>query len=134
MAPADTALVPDSGPTVASRTCMVVGKILQRCAQEMKRRLRGQHARRLPAAPRPPRGHASSYEKPAGRRSWDETHYRGEAYAAYAWGCDVVELEVDPVTFEVRPLRLTAVQEIGKAIHPMLARGQIEGGSVQGLG
>ncbi len=132
VAPADTALVPDSGPTVASRTCMVVGKILQRCAQEMKRKLRGQ----TPAAYLRRHGPlvvTKRYEKPA-NVSWDETSYRGEAYAAYAWGCDVVELEVDPVTFEVRPLRLTAVQEIGKAIHPILARGQIEGGSVQGLG
>ncbi|HEV2130585.1 MAG TPA: xanthine dehydrogenase family protein molybdopterin-binding subunit, partial [Longimicrobiaceae bacterium] len=32
----DTGVVPDSGPTVASRTCMVVGGILQRCAQEMR--------------------------------------------------------------------------------------------------
>src|SRR5207248_2144918 len=39
VAPVDTALVPDSGPTVASRTCMIVGKILQRCAQEMRRKL-----------------------------------------------------------------------------------------------
>jgi CO/xanthine dehydrogenase Mo-binding subunit len=37
----DTQLVPDSGPTVASRTCMVVGKILQRCAEEMKEKLAG---------------------------------------------------------------------------------------------
>jgi CO/xanthine dehydrogenase Mo-binding subunit len=132
VAPVDTSLVPDSGPTVASRTCMVVGKILQRCAQEMKRRLRG----RTPAAYLKRHGPLlvrKRYENPAGA-SWDEQTYRGEAYAAYAWGCDVVELEVDPVSFEVRPLRLTAVQEIGRAIHPILARGQIEGGSAQGLG
>ncbi len=36
---ADTGEVPDSGPTVASRTCMVVGRILQRCAEEMRERL-----------------------------------------------------------------------------------------------
>src|SRR5204863_7426860 len=36
---ADTGEVPDSGPTVASRTCMVVGRILQRCAEEMRTRL-----------------------------------------------------------------------------------------------
>src|SRR4051812_34901112 len=36
---ADTGEVPDSGPTVASRTCMVVGRILQRCAEEMRARL-----------------------------------------------------------------------------------------------
>ena len=35
----DTALVPDSGPTVASRTCMVVGRILQRCAEDLKSQL-----------------------------------------------------------------------------------------------
>src|SRR5437899_5858299 len=35
----DTARVPDSGPTVASRTCMVVGKILERCAAEIRREL-----------------------------------------------------------------------------------------------
>jgi CO/xanthine dehydrogenase Mo-binding subunit len=41
---------------------------------------------------------------------------------------------VDPDTFEVRPLRLTAVQEFGRPIHPALAQGQIEGGTAQGLG
>jgi CO/xanthine dehydrogenase Mo-binding subunit len=132
VAPADTALVPDSGPTVASRTCMVVGKILQRCAEEMKRRL----GKLSPAAYLRRHGPlviTRAYEKP-GEISWDEENYRGDAYGAYAWGCDVVELEVDPVTSEVRPLRLLAVQEIGKAIHPILAKGQIEGGSAQGLG
>jgi CO/xanthine dehydrogenase Mo-binding subunit len=46
----------------------------------------------------------------------------------------VAEVEVDPVTFEVRPLRLTAVVDVGKAIHPALAIGQIEGGTAQALG
>jgi CO/xanthine dehydrogenase Mo-binding subunit len=132
VAPVDTALVPDSGPTVASRTCMIVGKILQGCAVEMKRRLRGltprQYLRR-----HGPLVITRSYEKPA-EIQWDEEHYRGDAYGAFAWACNVVELEVDPVTREVRPLRLTAVAEIGKAIHPVLAAGQIEGGSAQGLG
>ena len=38
------------------------------------------------------------------------------------WGCNVVELELDPVTFEVRPIKLTSVQEIGKALHPRVGR------------
>ena len=38
------------------------------------------------------------------------------------------------MTFEVTPLNVTAVAEIGKAIHPMMAIGQIEGGTAQGLG
>ena len=46
----------------------------------------------------------------------------------------MAELELDPDTYEVRPVRLTAVQEFGRPIHPALARGQIEGGTAQGLG
>jgi CO/xanthine dehydrogenase Mo-binding subunit len=65
---------------------------------------------------------------------WDDDTYSGDAYATFAWGCNVAEVEVDRDTYEVRPTRLTAVLEIGKAIHPALARGQIEGGSAQGLG
>jgi CO/xanthine dehydrogenase Mo-binding subunit len=65
---------------------------------------------------------------------WDDDTYSGDAYATYAWGCDVAEVEVDRDTYEVRPIRVTAVQEIGKAIHPALAKGQIEGGTAQGIG
>jgi CO/xanthine dehydrogenase Mo-binding subunit len=76
---------------------------------------------------------AKEYEKPEAI-VWDDDAYRGDAYATYAWACDVAEVEMDPDTFEVRPTRITAVQEIGKAIHPALTRGQIEGGTAQGLG
>jgi CO/xanthine dehydrogenase Mo-binding subunit len=129
---ADTNEVPDSGPTVASRTCMVVGRLLQRCAGEMRERLGGLS----------PRDYwhrhggfvvTKQYEKPP-EIVWDEDAYRGDAYGSYGWACDVVELEVDRQTWEVRPLKLTTVHEIGKAIHPMLAIGQIEGGTAQGLG
>jgi CO/xanthine dehydrogenase Mo-binding subunit len=128
----DTSRVADSGPTVASRTCMVVGKILEECALEMRERLGGMS----PAAYHAAHGTFSverTYEPP-GWIQWDDHTYRGDAYATYAWGCDVAELEVDPDTYEVRPLKVTAVQEFGRPIHPALARGQIEGGTVQGLG
>jgi len=46
----------------------------------------------------------------------------------------VAEVELDPDTWEIRPVRVTVVNEIGKAIHPALARGQVEGGTAQGLG
>ena len=46
----------------------------------------------------------------------------------------MAEVEIDQVTLEARVLKLTAVQEFGRPIHPALARGQIEGGSAQGLG
>jgi CO/xanthine dehydrogenase Mo-binding subunit len=128
----DTSLVPDSGPTVASRTCMVVGRILQRAAEEIRARLGDltpaeYYARHGPLAV------TQQYEQPEWIQ-WDEINYRGDAYAAYGWGCDVAEVELDPDTWKVRPLRLTVINEIGKAIHPALARGQVEGGTVQGLG
>jgi CO/xanthine dehydrogenase Mo-binding subunit len=129
---ADTAQVPDSGPTVASRTCMVVGKILQECAREMRRRL-GRMSPRAYLEKHGPLLITKEYQKPA-EMQWSDETYRGDAYGAYGWGCDVAEVERDPVTFAVRPVRITAVQEIGKAIHPVLAAGQIEGGTAQGIG
>jgi CO/xanthine dehydrogenase Mo-binding subunit len=129
---ADTGVVPDSGPTVASRTCMVVGRILQRCAEQMRTRL-GRLSPRAYLRKHGPLVVTREYERPAGM-SWDDTSYRGDAYGSYGWACDVVELEVDRDTWEVKPMAFTTVHEIGKAIHPMLATGQIEGGSAQGLG
>ena len=73
------------------------------------------------------------YEKPA-ELEWSDETYRGDAYGAYGWGCNVAEVERDPDTWAIRPVRLTAVCEIGKAIHPVLAAGQVEGGTAQGIG
>jgi CO/xanthine dehydrogenase Mo-binding subunit len=129
---ADTGEVPDSGPTVASRTCMVVGRILQRCAEDMRTRL-GTLTPREYLKKHGPLVITKEYERP-GSMSWDDTSYQGDAYGSYGWGCDVVELEVDRDTWEVRPIAFTTVHEIGKAIHPMFCVGQIEGGSAQGLG
>jgi CO/xanthine dehydrogenase Mo-binding subunit len=129
---ADTGVVPDSGPTVASRTCMIVGRILQRCAEEMRARL-GRMTPKEYLRSHGPLVITREYERPT-EMAWDDTSYRGDAYGTYGWACDVVELEVDRDTCEARPLVFTTVHEIGKAIHPMLAVGQIEGGSAQGLG
>jgi CO/xanthine dehydrogenase Mo-binding subunit len=128
----DTARVPDSGPTVASRTCMVVGSLLHACALELKQRLAGLS----PAVYLKRHGPllvTKQYEPPAGV-AWDDIAYRGDAYATYGWGCHVAEVELDPVTYEVRPTRVTAVVEIGRAVNPLLAAGQVEGATVQGLG
>ncbi|MBE3072147.1 MAG: molybdopterin-dependent oxidoreductase, partial [Acidobacteria bacterium] len=128
----DTARVPDSGPTVASRTVMVVGGLLQRCARELKRKLDGMTPRDYLRA-RGPIVVTTQYKPPPGI-NFDEETYRGDAYGTYAWACDVAEVEFDPVTYEIRPVRMTAVQEFGRPINPMLAAGQIEGGTAQGVG
>ncbi len=128
----DTSRVADSGPTVASRTCMVVGKILEECAIEMKEKLGD-----LSPAQYYRKNGAMTVERvydPPSWIQWDDALYRGDAYATYGWGCDIVELELDRDTYEVKPIKLTAVQEFGRPIHPALARGQIEGGTAQGLG
>jgi len=129
---ADTGEVPDSGPTVASRTCMIVGRILQRAAGEMRKAL-GRSTPREYFRKHGPLVITSQYERPADM-IWDDVLYRGDAYGSFGWACDVVELEVDRATWEVRPVKFTTVHEIGKVIHPTLATGQIAGGSAQGLG
>jgi len=109
-----------------------VGGLLERCAQKLREKLDGAspaefHARngRLEVV--------EQYAAPPGRK-WNDETYRGDAYATFAWGCDVAEVELDPVTHEVRVQKFTAVQEFGRPIHPALAQGQIEGGTAQGLG
>ena len=128
----DTDHVPNSGPTVASRTCMVVGGILQRCANELRERLDGSDPGEHYRVHGPLRIE-HEYEPPPGLH-FDEINYVGDAYGTYAWACDVAEVELDADTWEVRPVHFTAVQEIGRAINPVVALGQIEGGTAQGLG
>ena len=53
----------------------------------------------------------------------------GNAFAHH-----IVDVEVDPDTGKVEILRYTAVQDVGKAIHPSYVEGQIQGGAVQGIG
>ena len=128
----DTSAVPDSGPTVASRTCMVVGGLLHKCAIEMKQKL-GELSPAEYFKQHGPLMITQQYEPPPGL-VWDDATYKGDAYGAFAWACDVAEVEIDMTTYEVRPLHITVVHEIGKAIHPVLLAGQIEGGTAQGIG
>ena len=144
----DTANVPDSGPTVASRTVAVVGRIVADAAKQCGEALAAhagidratpwdetrfrETAKKWIAAGKDPR-FIAKFSNPA-KQEWDEKRYRGDAYGAYAWAAIVAEVEVDLLTFEVRLLDVTSAQEIGKAIHPMLAEGQIEGGTTQALG
>jgi len=128
----DTASVPDSGPTVASRTCMVVGGLLKACAEELVVKLDGLAPSTYLRRHGPLRV-TRQYEPPPGAR-WDDATCRGNAYATFGWGCDVVEVVLDPVTYEVRPTRVTAVVEIGRAVNPLMVAGQVEGATAQGLG
>ncbi len=124
LAPQDTSLVPDSGPTVASRTAMIVGRLVQEAATEVKERLKREKA---------PLRVEKSYIQPDSIH-WDETSYRGDAYPVYAWACTIADVDVDMITGEVRVIDLVTAVDCGKAIHPVMAEGQIEGGSLQAVG
>ena len=67
-------------------------------------------------------------------REWDDEAYRGDAYPCFAWGCDIAEVEVDLDTLEARVLGFWAAQDIGRAIHPVMCAGQVEGGTLQAIG
>jgi len=142
----DTANVPNSGPTVASRTCMIVGKLVESAALGLKQTLirsglleegytpaEFQRACREYIEKFGPLQSTSQYRPPPGIH-WDEERYRGDAYGAYAWAVYVAEVSVDSVTYEVSVDDFVAVQEVGKVIHPVLAAGQIEGGVAQAIG
>ena len=64
----------------------------------------------------------------------DKDTYKGNISAAYSFGTQVVEVEVDLETGQVRPLRVVSAHDIGRAINPMAVEGQIEGGIHMGLG
>jgi len=146
LAEADTREVPNSGPTVASRSTMVVGRLVQDAALGLKRMLIQERCLEEPYDAEGfrtavARAHAraggltcsTEYRQPP-NLSWDEVNYRGDAYPTYAWACYGVEVSVDTVTWEVKVEDFVARQEVGRVINPVLAAGQIEGGVTQGLG
>jgi CO/xanthine dehydrogenase Mo-binding subunit len=65
---------------------------------------------------------------------FDDETYRGDAYPAYGWACAVAEVHVDLDTGEVSVHDVVAADDIGHAIHPVMAEGQVEGGTLQGVG
>ena len=142
----DTAVVPNSGPTVASRTAMIVGKLVERAALEILTLLRNEahlptpHTREqfITAAQtylaHHPQLRASVRYEPPAKIFWDDDLYRGDAYPGYAWAVYVAEVAVDLDTYQAQVTRFDALQEVGRVLHPILAKGQIEGGIAQGIG
>lgn len=142
----DTLEVPNSGPTVASRTVMVVGKLVQSAALGIRQTLISSKLLRETysadefraacqhyVAARGEFRSWSRYEAPS-NIFWDDQKYRGEAYAAFAWAVYVAQVTVDLTTYGVSVDDFVALQEVGKVLHPLLARGQIIGGIAQAIG
>jgi CO/xanthine dehydrogenase Mo-binding subunit len=142
----DTSNVPNSGPTVASRTCMIVGKLVESAVLGLRQTLFGSglltenytQAEFKEACGKyieqfGPLKSFSRYQPPPNVQ-WDDQKYQGEAYGAYAWAVYVAEVSVDTITYEARVDDFVAVQEVGRVINPVLASGQIEGGVAQAIG
>ena len=142
----DTGRVPNSGPTVASRTSMVVGKLVESAVTALKQTLTGSGL--LPQdysesefkkacadyiAKFGSLKTSSTYQPPPNVH-WDDEKYQGDAYGAYAWAVYVAEVSFDELTFEARVEDFVALQEVGRVLNPVLAAGQIEGGVAQAIG
>jgi len=71
------------------------------------------------------------YEPPS---VMQDREFKGNVSAAYAFGTQIVELEVDTETGIIRILKVTAAHDVGRVINAMGIEGQIEGGVVMGIG
>ena len=136
----DTSRVPDSGPTVASRTAMVVGGLCIKAARRLRAEVEERH---------PGKTFAEIYQEDARANGqtridqqfepypgveFDDATYRGDAYPAFGWAACVASVDVDLDTGEVTVRDVVAADDIGTVIHPILAEGQVEGGTLQAVG
>jgi len=142
----DTGRVPNSGPTVASRTSMVVGKLVESAVLGLRQTLVGsgllnpeyndvdfKKACADYIAKFGSLKTSSTYQPPPNVH-WDDEKYQGDAYGAYAWAVYVAEVSFDELTYEARVEDFVALQEVGRVLNPVLAAGQIEGGVAQAIG
>jgi CO/xanthine dehydrogenase Mo-binding subunit len=157
---ADTSAVPDSGPSVASRTTLMTGNAIVDAATQVKGVMGAVAADLLGIEPSTVAfggGSAGCGSKrmtfreladacwarnvntaasgwyAAPLSTFDENG-QGDAYAVYSYATHVAEVEVDTETGLVRLSRVTAAHDVGKVLNPETLEGQIQGGVLQGAG
>ncbi len=139
VAPQDTSIVPNSGPTVASRTAMIVGGLLIKAARRLRSGVEeatgGGFAETYAGYVRE-HGALRIDEKftPFAGEPFDEETYTGDAYPCFGWAACVADVDVDLDTGEVTVKHVTAADDVGRVIHPVLCEGQVEGGTLQAVG
>ncbi len=139
VAPIDTSVVPNSGPTVASRTTMIVGALVMRAAERLRAEVEARTGRPFAdsyAADVRAHGPARVDERFAGFPGieWDAERYRGDAYPCFSWASAVAEVDVDLDTGEVAVRSVVQAVDAGRIVNPVLAAGQVEGGTLQAVG
>lgn len=120
----DTDQVPDSGPTAASRSLMVVGELLRRAAERLKKEWKSGEQQLI----------EEHYVHPDFLIPFSIEKFRGDAYPDYAWGVNVVEVEVDTLTATQKVLGAWGVYDVGVPIDMNIIQGQMQGGFLQGIG
>jgi carbon-monoxide dehydrogenase large subunit len=153
----DTEAMPHGVGTFASRTTVMAGSAVHRAAMTLRQRLCRLAAEHLEAAAEDivlDNGHArvkgspqttvsfrqlAALASPARRHETsqtavDVTEYFQSTQPTYATGVAAVEVEVDIDTASVTVLRGVVGYDLGRAINPLLAEGQIVGGAVRGIG
>lgn len=120
----DTARVPDSGPTVASRSLMVVGELLRRCAIKLREswidgedQIAEEH-----------------FKEPDFVIPFYLDKFQGDAYPTYAWGVNAIEVEIDTYTGLTKILGAYGSFDVGTPMDYNIVMGQMEGGFLQGIG
>lgn len=120
----DTDVVPDSGPTVASRSLMIVGRLLERAAAKLKKEWKDGARQEV----------TEHYRHPDFMIPWDGKTFHGDAYPTYSWALNVVEVETDVLTGQSRLLDVCGIFDVGTPIDRTIMIGQAQGGMLQGLG
>jgi len=119
----DTDMIPDSGPTAASRTIIIVGFLMEKAAKNLAKIWKS--------------GVYQEYVEPYVGPSyikWDEETMQGDAYPSYSWGVNVVEVSFDPITYQVKVEHTWSTYDVGRVVDERIAVGQADGGLLQGLG
>jgi CO/xanthine dehydrogenase Mo-binding subunit len=124
MITSDTASMGNSGSVSASRMTFMAGNAIKGAAEAALEKWK---AEERPAIAE------FKYLAPKTTPFDKETGHSMPNFA-YAYSAQAVEVEVDTETGQVRVLRITAADDVGQAINPMLVEGQIEGAVVQAQG
>lgn len=120
----DTDRVPDSGPTVASRSLMIVGELLRRAAIELRTNwVEGED-----------QVTEEHFTEPDFIIPFHLEQFQGDAYPTYSWGVNAIEVEVDTLTGISRVLGAWGSFDVGTPIDTNVVIGQMEGGFLQGIG
>ena len=143
LADTDTSQVPDSGPTVASRTTLASGNAVRDACQIIRQRMDNYLKERkdLPWREAVSACHvggvqmaAQGYYRPGYKLDFDDQTGHGATYEIYTWCANAADVTVDTWTGKVKINKFVSGQDIGRAINPALVEGQIQGGALQGIG